>query len=348
VAHTLLAWAWLCAALLSAPLARGQTPADEALHRRGLELRARGRTEEALAIFRGLYERTLEPRALARMALAEGALEQWVFAEEHLALALTSNDPWVREHRADLEQNLERLRANLGTVQIECPSEGAEVWIAQQSWGRLPLSRPLRVSVGEVDIELRLRGWNARQTVQVVAGVVPQRVRFSPIAPGTGSPSGASSLEDRLPRVIVDLGASVGLAVDPEVVTAHLLPSIRVNLSRRVGITLQARVWLASAPFDASVADPSAANDVVLMVRGNVALPDAGFAHEGWIPSVHFGVGYRPTLTHGPGHGNLHAGLRIERPLHWNFHLAGELTLQFMLPEFLFSADASVMLGVRF
>ena len=77
------------AAALSAPsLAsaqpRGARDDVEAQHNQGNRLRQQGRNAEARDLFRGLWERTHEPRAIIRQGLAEMALEEWLAADEHL------------------------------------------------------------------------------------------------------------------------------------------------------------------------------------------------------------------------------------------------------------------------
>jgi len=63
---------------------------DDALYAQGAVLRAQHRDEEALALYRQLHERTQAPRALAQVALAEGAIGRWVDAESHLVEAAAS------------------------------------------------------------------------------------------------------------------------------------------------------------------------------------------------------------------------------------------------------------------
>jgi len=387
----------------------GQTPTDEALHRRGLELRAQSHHAEALEIFRDLYSRTREPRALARMALAEGALERWVPAEEHLVQALGASDAWIREHRVSLEENLSIIREHLGSVRITCPTVGAEVWIEQAIRGRTPLPRVLRVAAGRVSIIVRQGEWISRQTVQVPVGETPLTVPFAAITPaarGSHPPREATTIEptpagEAMPRVVVDLGGGFGLAflsggsrppyaeqrrivdsmgrfisydcgvyycygtIEPGFsVTTFLALNVRVNVSRRVGIGVGARFqfgaadWEISSPASGGPLSNSMAN-LLVTLRADFALPSGGFAHPGWIPSLHLGVGYGqieptpniPSSATMPaahilsGYFNTHAGVRVERALTAHFHVAGEFTLQFMFPTFLFDMDTKLLVG---
>lgn len=388
----------------------GQTPTDEALHRRGLELRAQSHHAEALEIFRDLYSRTREPRALARMALAEGALEQWVPAEEHLVVALNAPDDWIREHRASLQENLSIIREHLGSVRITCPTVGAEVWIERALRGRTPLPRALRVSAGRVLITVRQGEWISHQTVQVPVGETPLRVQFEVAAqaplvsrPLHEAPATESAPQtEALPRLVVDLGGGFGLAflsggsrppyaeqrrivdsmrrfvrydcgayycygvISPGFSpTAFLVLNVRVNVSRRVGVGVGARIQLGAAEWEIpplAIGGESTSNrmaNLLLMLRVDFALPSRGFAHLGWLPSLHLGGGYgqieptpdNPSSVTMPsahilsGYFNVHAGVRVERALTAHFHVAGEFTLQFMFPTFLFDMDTKLLVG---
>ncbi len=109
--HTLALALTLCAAA-----AYAQNPATEAEHQRGVQLRAQGQNAEAAEVFRAIFERTGEPRALARLGLAEGALSRWTDADEHLTTALArASDPWITANRASLEQALTAVRTHLGS-----------------------------------------------------------------------------------------------------------------------------------------------------------------------------------------------------------------------------------------
>lgn len=152
--------------------AAAQTPDPEAEHQRGIALRNEHRDAEALAVFRGLYERTGEVRALARMALAEAALSRWVEAEAHLQRALATADAWVSQNRASLDAGLATVRQHVGGLTVNANVAGAEVFIAGQRAAVVPFERPLRVASGTMDVEIRApRHAPARRTVTVRPGL---------------------------------------------------------------------------------------------------------------------------------------------------------------------------------
>lgn len=174
---------WLLLALATPVLARAQSPAVEAQHRRGMSLRAQGQNAEAAEVFRAIYAQTREPRALARQGLAEAAAEQWVAADEHLRAALGfATDAWINTNRQALARDLGLVEAHLGTLEVVAPVAGAELRVNDAARGRLPLSAPLRVLAGTARLELRAEGYAPlTREVSVAPGVTtPQRIELQP------------------------------------------------------------------------------------------------------------------------------------------------------------------------
>ena len=112
----------LASAMFCATPARGQSVDLEAQYRRGSELRTQHDDAGALAVFQSIYGRSHEPRALAQVAVAEGAMGRWVEAEVHLqsALAVTTDD-WINRNRALLQGALETIGGHLGSLDVVCP-----------------------------------------------------------------------------------------------------------------------------------------------------------------------------------------------------------------------------------
>ncbi len=153
-------------------------PAVEAEHTRGIELRRQQRDAEARDVFRALYERTHEPRALARQAAAEAAIGDWLAAEAHLADALShADDAWIVQQRAGLEGDLAGFREHLGLLEITTTTPGASVWAGGLFLAALPLERPIRVRAGTLAVEVRAEGYLPEvRSVDVPRGMrVPAR-----------------------------------------------------------------------------------------------------------------------------------------------------------------------------
>lgn len=172
----------LCLSLLASRSADAQTASPpraspevevEAEHARGIELRRQQRDAEARDVFRGIYERTHEPRALARQAAAEGAMGEWVSAEEHLSAALdAAEDPWIAQNRAGLESDLAGFRAHVGLLTVVTSTPHAELWIGGARRTTLPQERPLHVPAGTLAIEVRAEGYLPEvRSVSVTGGL---------------------------------------------------------------------------------------------------------------------------------------------------------------------------------
>lgn len=177
---------WLCAASAAAQPhpprgAPAPDPAVEAEHQRGIELRRQQRDGEAREVFRALYERTHEPRALARQAAAEAAMGDWLGAEAHLTEALArAEDPWIAQQRAGLEADLASFREHVGLLEVDTMTPRASVWIGGERVAELPLTRPIRTRAGTLAVELRAEGYiTESRTVTVPGGLrAPAREVF--------------------------------------------------------------------------------------------------------------------------------------------------------------------------
>lgn len=167
--------ALLLASLSGTTVARAQAPDVESEHQLGMQLRARGHDAEAAAVFRALFDRTGEPRALARLGLAEGAMHLWVESEEHLQAALArQGDVWIAANRANLEAALRAVEQHLGRVMVRCAARGATVAWAERPAVPLPLAQPLRVAAGFVELVVTAPGHApATRRIAVPAGTEP-------------------------------------------------------------------------------------------------------------------------------------------------------------------------------
>lgn len=145
-------------ALSLAPMAaRAQTAPDAALEARyqqGADLRERQQDAQALAIFQEIYAQTRQPRALAQVGMAEGALGAEVWIDGRRAGA--ANTP---------------LRVLAGTAHFEVRAQG-----------HAPVARVATVPAGGL----------AREAVSLVAaGTEPARAPTA--APAQAAPVQAAS-----------------------------------------------------------------------------------------------------------------------------------------------------------
>jgi hypothetical protein len=169
-------------------------PEEEALIRRGIELRKALDDEAARAAFQKAYDLTHSPRAAAQLGLAEFALGRWEDADAHVGEAMRApKDPFIAKHRGQLEGSLVTIKSHLARVDVVGEPVGAEVFVNGRAAGQLPLSGPITVSAGQVDVELRAPGFKrASRTVALLAGQYQRMVmRLERPSSAPGGDSGA-------------------------------------------------------------------------------------------------------------------------------------------------------------
>lgn len=186
---------WIAGALLFVSVAHADTNADaEALISRGLELREKGKDDEALTLFRQAYQKAPSPRARAQVALAEQALGMWVPAERDLTAAMANeSDPWIAKNRAALDGALRVIRKRVASLEVR-GAEKADVYIDGQKLGSG--AGPYRVEAGRRTLEVRAPGYQptsrmvelpaggtARESVTLVAAPIVAPVKVGDAGP---------------------------------------------------------------------------------------------------------------------------------------------------------------------
>jgi hypothetical protein len=159
---------------LAAVASRAQAAGEEdAAIRRGLDLRREGKDQEALDEFQKAYARNKSVRTLAQIGLAEQALGRWVDAEVHVGQALSDEShPWIRKNAPALKNALAEIQRHVGSLEIIGPRD-AEVRVNGQLVGTLPFTKPVRLPIGVLNVELRREGYlSSTRTVSITAGVL--------------------------------------------------------------------------------------------------------------------------------------------------------------------------------
>jgi len=212
---------WFLLPLIAgAILHAGVAHADDAdaLIARGLELREKGRDEEALGLFRQAQLKAPSPRARAQVALAEQALGLWVLAESDLVAVLATDDAWIVKNKSALEGALVVIRKHIGTLEVR-GAERADVYIDGTKVGTG--AGPYRLEAGRRVLEVRATGkqttsravdlpsgGTARETVSLVAlpNVPPPGRGDGVVGPRNDDPGRGQRL---LGWVFVGAGAAV-------------------------------------------------------------------------------------------------------------------------------------------
>jgi hypothetical protein len=177
----------------------GSSNEADRLIRHGIELRKAHDDEGAAREFQKAYDQVHTPRAAGQLGLAEQALGRWEDAERHVGEALhAAGDAWVVKNRAILDEALGAIQSHLGRVEVIGDPAGADVSVNGRPVGKLPLQEPVRVSAGEVEVELHASGYVPTQrTVTIVAGQYQRLVlHLAKEAPASASESPAVTKVD--------------------------------------------------------------------------------------------------------------------------------------------------------
>lgn len=151
---------------------------EELFIRKGVELRRKGKDQDALIQFRRAYDIGRTPRAAAQLGLCEQSLEDWLAAQQHLAEALMAeSDPWIAQNRNVLESARAETEAHLVRVRVDGTPDGAMVVVNGEVAGPLPSVLPMFVSPGAVSITVSAEGHEPYRETKM--GTVGQTLDFS-------------------------------------------------------------------------------------------------------------------------------------------------------------------------
>lgn len=165
--------------------ARAENPEADKFVAEGIELRARGKDNEALRAFQKASE--IDPdsvRVQIHLATVHQALGNWLLADEYLSMALArQNHPYVNRHRQTLEDAKKVIEANIGRLELEGEPAGAEVRLNGRLVGTLPLAAPIRSTVGSYLLEVRRAGHYPVQRPIVITGggLVREAIHLEPL-----------------------------------------------------------------------------------------------------------------------------------------------------------------------
>ena len=183
--------------------------------KRGVALRRAGNDVAALREFQKAWDITQTPRTSAQLGLCQQSLGQWAPAQARLLEALAAKeDPWITKNRMALEKALASAREHIGHLSVVGDPKGAEVLIGGRVVGTFPLSDPIAVSEGTVDVEVRAGKFQSvTRSAKVDAGqFVELVVRLTPQNSGEGGLAAAPTFN---PAVAASSEASKGdLAVN--------------------------------------------------------------------------------------------------------------------------------------
>lgn len=180
------------AVVAAQPLAveAGSSNDADGLIRHGIELRKAHDDEGAAREFQKAYDQVHTPRAAGQLGLAEQALGRWEDAERHVGEALrAAGDGWVVKNRAILDEALGAIQGHLARIEVLGDPEGADVSVNGRVVGKLPLKEVVRVSAGEVEVELHAPGYVPMQRTLTIVGGQYQRLVLHLVKEASASPA---------------------------------------------------------------------------------------------------------------------------------------------------------------
>jgi hypothetical protein len=211
----------------------------ESLIQRGIELRRQNRDAEALAEFTKAEEVWPSAKAKAQIALAEMALGRFESAEQKLEQTLSgaSGDAWVNEHRATLNEALDKIRRHLGTLNVSGQPRGASVQINGAVVCSIPCS--VHVQAGDVAVRAANPGFvPILRTIAVEAGqIATEEFNLVPVSSGQEpTPDNVSINRDRTDSSVNRNGSSgeVGSSPWPWVAAAGSVVGLTIGVIEAV------------------------------------------------------------------------------------------------------------------
>jgi hypothetical protein len=155
--------------------AEGPSKADAAraaeLKKQGDELVHTSHFREALEAYEGSYALVPDPAILYNRGRALQQLGDFPAALEMLEKFAAGAPAELKARVPNLAKMIGDIGAQVATVVINCPVEGAMVMVRGKSVGTTPLASPIRVSVGEASIDVMAPGYAPfRRDAQLQAG----------------------------------------------------------------------------------------------------------------------------------------------------------------------------------
>jgi PEGA domain len=161
--------------LMSSRVASAADPEVEARFKKGVELFKEADFRAALVEFRRAYDKSKNPKILYNIAKTEFQLTDYVAAiatyERYLAEGTSVID---KARRAEVEDELPKLRARVATATITTSVPGATVSVDDEVVGTSPLASPVLLNPGSHRIVVRKDGFvESSRRIEVAGGDFP-------------------------------------------------------------------------------------------------------------------------------------------------------------------------------
>jgi hypothetical protein len=188
------------------------TPAEmseaRARYERALALTEEGNYDEALLEFQRAYAVAPTYKLLYNLAVVSVAVHDYVKAVDYFERYLIAGGTEVEPVRAaDIDKQLERLRARIATIRVTVNVPGADVAIDDVVVGKAPLAKPITVNPGRHRVSASSTGYFPTATVVELAGRDDRPVALSLVQEQVAQPVKPSR---PLPWVAYGVTAALG------------------------------------------------------------------------------------------------------------------------------------------
>lgn len=175
------------AAICSVRVASAQSVTDEAdaaqHFERGVELYQEGSLDAALVEFERAYELVPSYRLLFNIAQVQTERHEYVLALDLFERYLNEGGSDIAdERRAQVEEEMRKLRSRIAELWVETNVEGAELYVNDVRVGELPMDKRVRINPGICRIRIEASGYEARSQEFKVAGGEQPRLNL-PLQP---------------------------------------------------------------------------------------------------------------------------------------------------------------------
>ena len=159
--------------------------------RKGLDLYKDGDFQAALIEFRRAYELAPNFNVLYNIGQVYFQLQDYPGALKSLERYLSEGgDRIPSARRADVQKDIEKLRARVANLEIACTVPDADVTLDDVSVGKCPLPKPIMVSAGRHKVNISKVGFTTATKVIEIASGDSIKVPLDPVEQKTATPVG--------------------------------------------------------------------------------------------------------------------------------------------------------------
>jgi hypothetical protein len=149
---------WLCVAVLVAHTAAADDTQDAAKHfQRGVSLFSEADYKAALVEFKRAYGLSPNTQVLFNVGETQFQLQDYAAALTTFQRFLAEAGP-TDPQRAEVERNMDVLRARVGHITVTTVPAGADVSVDDHPLGKTPLSEAVLVSIGHRQVSATMAG----------------------------------------------------------------------------------------------------------------------------------------------------------------------------------------------